>query len=531
VLTARLAVQELRQQLRGPVFHIVAGVSLLMVIGAAVIDTLRIDAVSNLGSGRELVVGVHLVWTLFYLFTAAAFVGEAVTRDAQTGFAPLVRATPVPRPAYMLGRFGGAAAALLLCFLTIPIGLLAARLLPAASPDWVAPVLPSTYALALLALAVPNLLLASALFLALATITRSMNGCLVGAVALLSLYGLRSEDGGIAPLFEPFGFVAAQALQGGDPGPLIANRALWLSVALLLLLVAVWLDARTPQGIAVRKTASLLNSASVLTHAPAPTNVRQSEGLGVAGLQLLGRTRHHVAEIVGASTFRVLLLLGLASCLGNLWPAVQAEATVSDLLATLIRSFALVPVVVVLFFAGELHWSDRTHRMDRIVDATPVSRAILLLAQLLALAIILLTLAVVTGLAIPALLIATGRDPDFTSVLGAYVLPKTYDWLLLGVLAWFLQALSPNKFAGWGYLVLFLIGTLALDQVGLTSPAFHYGRYPEAPLPPSLTGEDGAESYRAAWGALAAVMVACALMRGRLRLGTLNQRPEPPFGT
>lgn len=517
MLTGRLAAQELQQQLRGPVFRIVAAVSLLMVMGAAVIDALRIDAVSNLGSGPELVVRVHLVWTLFYLFTAAAFVGEAVTRDVTTGFAPLVRATPVRRPAYLLARFGGAAATVLLCFLTVPIGLLAARLLPGAGPEWVAPVLPSSYALALLALALPNLLLACALFLALATATRSMSGCLVGAVALLSLYGLRSGEGGISSLFEPFGFVAAEALRAGDPAPLIANRLLWLGTALLLVLVAVWLDARTPHGIARGKASGPPPSAPARARAPTSTNVRQRQGAGTWLSQLLVRTRHHVMETVAAPTFRMLLLLGLASCLANLWPAVQAQAPLNDLLVTLVRSFALVPVVVVLFFAGEIHWSDRAHRMDQIVQATPVPRAILLLAQVVALGAVLLVLALVTGLAVPALLLGAGRDPQLGVTLNSYVLPKTYDWLLLGVFAWFLQTLSPSKFAGWGYFVLFLIGTLALDQAGVTNPAFHYGRYPGSPLPPSLTGNDQAPGYRAAWGLLALLMVAFAVKRGTMR--------------
>jgi hypothetical protein len=510
MLTARLAVHELRQQLRGPVFRIVAAVSLLMVMGAAVLDALRIDAVSNLGSGPELVVRVHLVWTLFYLFTAAAFVGEAVTRDVQTGFAPLVRATPVPRPAYLLARFGGASAAVLLCYLTVPIGVLAARLLPGTNADWVGSVPPSIYALALLAFAVPNLLLACALFLALAAATRSMKGCLIGAVALLSLYGLRSGQGGIGFLVEPFGFVAAEALQTGNLVPLIANRMLWSTIALLLVLVAVWLDSRTPEGIERGKTTGPSPSAPP---APASTmlNVQGSRGAGTWLFQLLVRTRHHVAETVAAPTFQILLLLGIGSCLINLWPAVQAQAPVNDLLVVLIRFFTLVPVVTVLFFAGEIHWSDRAHRFDRIVDATPVPRAVLLGAQVLALGTIMLVLALVTGLAVPALLLTAGRAPEFGAVLGGYVLPKTYDWVLLGMLAWFLQTISPSKSAGWGYFVLFLIGTLALEQAGVTHPAFHYGRYPGAPLPPSLTGEEGATSYRAAWGLVAMLLLALSL--------------------
>jgi hypothetical protein len=314
-------------------------------------------------------------------------------------------------------------------------------------------------------------------------------------------------------LLEPFGFVAVQALQAGEAGPLIANRALWLTVALFLLLVALWLDGRTPQSDARSKVVGPSTSASVRTRTSAVIPVQQHDNVGAVLVQLLARTRHHVSETMAAPTFRVLLLLGLAGCLAGLWPTIQAQAPMQELLATLIRSFSLVPVVVVLFFAGELHWSDGTHRIDPIVNATPVRRTVLLAAEVLSLALILLVLALVTGLAVPALLLAAGRAPEFGMVLADYVLPKTYDWLLLGVLAWFLQTLSPSKFAGWGYFVLFLIGTLALNQAGVTDPAFHYSRYPGDPLPPSITGQAGATTYRAVWGLFALLMLVLALTR------------------
>jgi ABC-type Na+ efflux pump permease subunit len=50
-LFSHLAWLELRQQLRSHVFWIVFAVSLLMVLGAAAIDALRLDAASGLGSG------------------------------------------------------------------------------------------------------------------------------------------------------------------------------------------------------------------------------------------------------------------------------------------------------------------------------------------------------------------------------------------------------------------------------------------------------------------------------------------------
>jgi len=85
---ARLAWHELRQQLRGRVFWIVFAISAVMVAGSMIIDELRVGLVDQ-GSrrGAAAIVRTHLVWSLFFLFTCAALVGEAVLRDRMTGFA------------------------------------------------------------------------------------------------------------------------------------------------------------------------------------------------------------------------------------------------------------------------------------------------------------------------------------------------------------------------------------------------------------------------------------------------------------
>ena len=45
--------------------------------------------------------------SLFYLFVVTAFVANAIVRDDDSGFAPIVRATPVTKPQIVLGRFLG----------------------------------------------------------------------------------------------------------------------------------------------------------------------------------------------------------------------------------------------------------------------------------------------------------------------------------------------------------------------------------------------------------------------------------------
>lgn len=515
-----LAWLELRQQLRSHVFWIVFAVSLLMVLGAAAIDALRLDAAASLGSGGGLIVRVHLIWTLFYLFTAAAFVADAVIRDDQTRFAPLVRATPVPQRTYIFARFAGSLGALCLCFLSVPAALLAAPLLPGADPAWSPPFLPGTYLLALGLLALPNLFVSAALFFALATATRSLTGCFLGAVALLTLYGIQQESSGTADtvlqLAEPFGFAASAQLIGGSGGswaPLVANRLLWLALALLLLWLGQRVYLRRPAGSARAEAKPAPEPLS----RPLPPLSLPHFGPATLLAQLKLRVVHELRQTMLTFPFAVLLLLGAAGAAANLWPQVQAGAATNTLLRVLIQSFQLVPAVVALFFAGELVWSEQAHRMSGIVRAAPAPAALLLLAKFIALATLLATLAMAAAATLGALQLTAGQVPQPATLLFAYVLPKSYDWILFGVLAMVLQVLAPNKLAGWGLLVLFMIAGLGLDQAGLDDPGYRYASYPGAPLPPPLSGATGATGYRLMWGAIALAMLAGALLTAERR--------------
>jgi hypothetical protein len=74
----------------------------------------------------------------------------------------------------------------------------------------------------------------------------------------------------------------------------------------------------------------------------------------------------------------------------------------------------------------------------------------------------------------------------------------------------FLQSLAPNKLAGWGYMIFYLIRSLALSKLGYDDPHYRYGGYPGAPLPQSLSGAHDVGWYRLGWGSVAALMVVLA---------------------
>ena len=538
-MIVRLAWHELRQQLGGHVFWIVFAVSVLMVAGAMAIDELRVG-LSEQGArtGVAAIVRTHLVWTLFFLFTAAAFVGEAAMRDEATGFADLVRATPINLRSYALGRSLGACAAVLLCFVSVPAAMAASGAvlgLGTGSPE--------AYLFAFFTLAVPNLVLASALFFALASVTRSMTGCLLGAAGLLTLYGLAGDHGrsGLT-LIEPFGLAAvAEATRGWSSaqrdtmlpplgGVLLLNRMFWLAAVAVLVGLGTWrAELRAPrsrlrtsglEGVGGDANASQSAALPAVT-GRAPPALPASSGWSVVAIQIYVRTAFEVQRVIVTPAFAVLLVMGLAGATAAAARVVGTPATI----AALASSFQVVPVVVALFFSGELFWAEHEHNVAPLVLATPASRAVLVVPKLLALALVFFLLAATSAGAGFFVELSRGQPPAPMSYLSWYILPKAYEWLLLGVLALFLQSLAPNKLAGWGYLVFYLIGSLAFSKLGWQDPHYSYGGYPGAPLPPSLSGARGVGWYRLGWGGVAAAMAAFTCRHGATNGRQDNTRP------
>ncbi len=164
-LALRVAAFEFRLQTRSPVFLIVVGISALMVVGSLTVERLHVGALrAGNRTSAEAVLSVHLVWSLFFLFTAAAFAADSALRDETARSGEIVRSTPAVRAALTVGRLGGSLAAVLLAFASVPVALMLAPSLPWAGPlAW-----PDLDAVAYGAffLATPNLILATAAFFA-----------------------------------------------------------------------------------------------------------------------------------------------------------------------------------------------------------------------------------------------------------------------------------------------------------------------------------------------------------------------------
>jgi hypothetical protein len=146
-------------------------------------------------------------------------------------------------------------------------------------------------------------------------------------------------------------------------------------------------------------------------------------------------------------------------------------------------AFTLFPLIIAIYYSGELIWRERERRIHEIVDATPAPSWTLLLPKLLALGLVLLStlaLGVVVGMVFQ---LCNGYTRlELTHYLLWFLLPETIDVCLLAVLSVCVQSLVPHKAIGWAVMLLYIVLTLTLSSFGYEQVLYLYGATPGVPL-------------------------------------------------
>jgi hypothetical protein len=234
--------------------------------------------------------------------------------------------------------------------------------------------------------------------------------------------------------------------------------------------------------------------------------------------QFAARLRWELRTVLTGAPFRVVAALGALSATAALWTAADQGADTAGLISRLIDSFRLVPMTVAIFYAGELVWAERDARVQPLTASTPAPDVVFLLPKLAALFAVLLGLLSATAVA-GAGIDALRGDPavDGRAWLAWYVLPRSFDWLVFAALALFLQTVSPSKLAGWGWMILFLISSLTMENLGLHDGLYRYGGRLDVSLAELLVRDPMEGSLlRLYWGAFALLLGTLAYaMHGR----------------
>jgi ABC-type transport system involved in multi-copper enzyme maturation permease subunit len=149
---------EARYQLRNPVLWVSFGIFFLLTFGTVTVDQIQIGDTSNIKQNSPFaIVQTVFIMSIFALFAVAAFVANSVTRDDETGYGPILRATPLKKAPYLFGRFAGAYAAAAIGFLAVPAAILIGCAMPWLDPETLGPTNFGHYAYAYFVVALPTL--------------------------------------------------------------------------------------------------------------------------------------------------------------------------------------------------------------------------------------------------------------------------------------------------------------------------------------------------------------------------------------
>ncbi|HET7232032.1 MAG TPA: hypothetical protein VFJ16_18645, partial [Longimicrobium sp.] len=554
-MLARIIAFEWRYQTRQVVFAAAAAAFALM--GGALVAAGYGPQSVNVNSPFVIMQSVGLL-SLPAIFVLTIFCTGAVQRDTEHRMAEIIFGTPVGKTRYLLGRFAGALLVSATVFAMAAVGMAIAPHIVVIDPERLGRTDLAAYLWALLVIGILNLVFAGTLVFAVAALTRSTLATYVGAVFLYALYFVCAMligsplMAGAAPqsaaalaraaVIDPFGLSALfEQTRYWTPemrnlrlpalaGLLLLNRAVWLAVSAAVLALV-----HRRFALRVGSAAKASRATALVDDAPAAIPVYRAAAVGGRGSRraaMLSATRLQMSYVLRSWPFRALMVLWVVVAWANLSGGEAAEygtrlfPTTGLLLDLLRPMLAEVGTVVLVYFAAELVWRDRSAHLSEILDASPAPNAAFYLSRLSTLVLTAALMAALSMLVALAFQLSRGYPhPDLALNLSFFA-SAALPLALFAVAALLAQTLSPNRYVG-------MLVSLALAMVALRGEALglEHGllRYASGPLAQhSDLGDAGqvTASYRwmmLYWTGFAALLALAAV--GAWRRGTAASLP------
>ena len=499
---------DLRYQLRQPLLWVTAFVLGLMAFGATTSDAVVVGgAIGNVHRNAPVVVAQLLgAFTVFSMLTVTIFIAGAVLRDAEVGISDMLFATPMRKYQYLAGRFLAGLAACLAMFVVIALGTVIGPLMPWVDAARVGPVPVDAYLWAFAWLVIPNLVFIGALLMLLAATTRSMMMVYLGVLAFFVLWGVAGvftrdvSNEWLPVLLDPFGvrafgratryFTSAESNTIVPPvaGYLLANRAVWLGVALACFAATLVLfkpqRAGTGRRWLGRKRTNAAAPEPVVPAASVLPAIAPRFGRGTAWLQCWDILRFDAAAVFKGVPFLVMLFFGMANFIGAASQASKMFGTTVYpvtymMLETMAGSFNFLLLIVLTFYAGELIFRDRQFKVADVSDALPVPDWAPLVAKSLALAGVVFGFLLVGALTAMCIQLIKGGAPVEPGLYLKALLLDSASFVMLGLLALVLQVLVNNKFVGYLAIVVYMVAQLVLSALHFDHNLYNFASLPQ----------------------------------------------------
>jgi hypothetical protein len=436
--------------------------------------------------------------SLFLLLMMAAFINSSALRDFRYNTSQIVFSTPIKRSSFLLGRFVGGTIVSVIPMLGVSAGILLAKYMPWVDPDRWGPVDWNAHLHGVTVFALPTVFFLAAVLFAVAVLARNEIVPFVAAIVLLVGYvigdslltDIKYES--IAAWLDPLGIrtftlvtkywtvAEKDSVSVTYSGMMLWNRLLWMAVGLAVFTFAYFrfsFSERRSKATALdveTSPASSVQPLPAVTFHPAPW------------VKFLGSLKIHVRGMVTSIPFMILVFAGAINCIiALIFNATEGYGNhtlpvtywVLDLIRGTLYIF-LVPLLT--FYAGNLVWKDREDRVDEIVDTTPTPEWVSYASRLVTLMIMVLLVqagALLSGVIVQA---AYGYH---RFQLGFYARELFFRdgslFLFLSILAFFMHAVSPNKYIGYcGYIAFVVANVFIWGPLNVASLLVQFANRP-----------------------------------------------------
>lgn len=486
---------EIRYQILSPAFIAIFAIYFLLVFGGVTIDQIQIGSTNLVNVNSPFAITINIfIFSLFGMFIPTVFLVSGILRDSSFKTEELFYTTRVREFDYLVGRFIGGYLITALAFASVPLAIFIGSLMPWLDPETLGPNSFMNYFWPYLIIGLPNLMIAGMIMFTVANLSKSLVATWVTLVGLFILWVVGNvfanepQYRDIVALADPFGGNAfGEIVREWTPAEqntlivplrdeLLWNRVLWLGVSAVLFVANLFLFSfRKRRAIgAGRKAAKRVEAPFVPAHIELPVSQPTLGGMA-SWRQLRARVGFEVKGVVFNVAFWVLLAFGILNVVGGSFLLASLYGTPSYpltriMIDAMIGAFAIIPIIVVIYYASEVVWREKAVRFSDIVDAAPTPSWVFMTAKLSAMFVVL------TGLIFAAVLtvIATQVIRGYFNIeFDQYVIRSFVDLIIpltfLSAIAIFLQVLTNNKWLGILAMgVLFIVTAFVLPNIGLS---------------------------------------------------------------
>jgi hypothetical protein len=344
-------------------------------------------------------------------------------------------------------------------------------------------------------------------FFTVAAITRSLLATYMGVVGVMVAFGISRvllqdlPSRFFAALLDPFGISAIRVqtrywtiFEQNSLTPeldvlVFANRLLWMGIGLAVLALGIWwfdpARGRKARQIGSDDTSYLGLEAAHLSGAlhelPRPTL-----GFGASGRwrMLAHQINFETRYILRSGLFLVLLVFGvinvlMATSFEEMFGGTRALPVTRVMLEAIDGSYIFMLMIIVVFYAGESVWRDRTVKLAEVRDSLPTPTWVFLAAKAIALMVVIALFAAVGVLTTICYQLAMGFTRLELPLYAGGVLLQAIPFAFCAVFALVVQVLTRHKFLGYLVMLLYLVLDDIYQALGMDHNLYRFPFLPD----------------------------------------------------